>query len=149
MRDSPWGKEKRLSKWVGKIWGVQKWRCPRTCSIYRYTTPVRPSKTQISLGMRPVRLESLLCAQWVAMDPSFLLADSEDTDHARLMPRLICLRWANRSFCWFCHSPLRNHVKGEAHGQYHPIAIIVTEKIYFNLLNLFLFYFLQTDAKLH
>ena len=31
--------------------------------------PVRPAKTQISLGIRPVWSESSLCAQWVAKDP--------------------------------------------------------------------------------
>ena len=31
---------------------------------------VRPAKTQISLGIRPVRSESSLCAQWIAKDPS-------------------------------------------------------------------------------
>ena len=41
---------------------------------------VRPAKTQISLGIRPVCSESSLCAQWVAKDPSFLHADSEDSD---------------------------------------------------------------------
>ena len=39
---------------------------------------VRPAKTQISLGIRPVWSESLLCAQWVAKDPNCLPADSED-----------------------------------------------------------------------
>ena len=38
---------------------------------------VRPAKTQISLGMCLVWSEPSLCAQWVAKDPSFLLADSE------------------------------------------------------------------------
>ena len=47
---------------------------------------VRPSKTQVSLGIRP---ESSLCAQWVAKDPSFLRADSEDSDQTERMPRLI------------------------------------------------------------
>ena len=50
---------------------------------------VRPAKTQISLGIRPVWSESSLCAQWVAKDPSFLLADSEDSDQTGRMPRLI------------------------------------------------------------
>ena len=50
---------------------------------------VRPAKTQISLGIRPVWSESLLCAQWVAKDPSFLHADSEDSDQTGQMPRLI------------------------------------------------------------
>ena len=43
-------------------------------------TTVRPAKTQISLGIRPVWAESSLCAQWVAKYPSFLHADSEDSD---------------------------------------------------------------------
>ena len=39
---------------------------------------VRTAKTQISLGIYPVLSESSPCAQWVAKDPSFLHADSED-----------------------------------------------------------------------
>ena len=50
---------------------------------------VRPAKTQISLGIRPVWSESSLCAQWVAKDLSFLHADSEDSDQTGRMPRLI------------------------------------------------------------
>ena len=50
---------------------------------------VRPAKTQISLGIRPVRSEASLCAQCVAKDPSFLQADSEDSDQTGWMPRLI------------------------------------------------------------
>ena len=33
--------------------------------------------------------ESSLCAQWVAKDPSFRYADSEDSDQTGRMPRLI------------------------------------------------------------
>ena len=50
---------------------------------------VRPAKTQISLGIRPVWSESALCAQWVAKDPSFLHADSKESDQTGWMPRLI------------------------------------------------------------
>ena len=50
---------------------------------------VRPAKTQISLGIRPVWSESSLCAQWVAKDPSFFHADSEDSEQTGRMPRLI------------------------------------------------------------
>ena len=50
---------------------------------------VCPAKTQISLGIRPVWSESSLCAQWVAKDPSFLHADSKDSDQTGRMPRLI------------------------------------------------------------
>ena len=48
---------------------------------------VCPAKTQISLGLCPVWSESSLGAQWV--DPSFLHADSEDSDQTGRMPRLI------------------------------------------------------------
>ena len=50
---------------------------------------VRPAKTHISLDIRPIWSESSLCAQWVAKDPSFLHADSEDSDQTGRMPRLI------------------------------------------------------------
>ena len=50
---------------------------------------VRPAKTQISLGIRPVWSESSLCAQWVAKDPRFLHAYIEDSDQTGRMPRLI------------------------------------------------------------
>ena len=50
---------------------------------------VRPAKTQISLGIRPVWSESSQCAQWVAEDPLFLHADSEDSDQTGRMSRLI------------------------------------------------------------
>ena len=50
---------------------------------------VRPAKTQISLGICPVWSESSLCTHWVAKDPSFIHADSEDSDQTRRIPRLI------------------------------------------------------------
>ena len=53
--------------------------------------PLRPAKTQISVGVRPVWSESSQCAQWVAKDPMFLHADSEDFDQTGRMPRLICV----------------------------------------------------------
>ena len=58
---------------------------------------MRPAKTQISLGIRPVWSESSLCAQWVAKGPSFLHADSEDSDQTGRMPRLIWV-FAGRPF---------------------------------------------------
>ena len=48
---------------------------------------VRPAKTRINLGIRPVWSESSLCAQWVAKDTKFL--DSEDSDQPGRIPRLI------------------------------------------------------------
>ena len=50
---------------------------------------VLPAMTKISLRTRPVWSESSLCAQWVSKDPSFLHADSEDSDPTGRMPRLI------------------------------------------------------------
>ena len=50
---------------------------------------MHPAKTHISLGIRPIWSESSLCTQWVAKDPSFLHADSEDSDQTGRMPRLI------------------------------------------------------------
>ena len=41
-----------------------------------------------------------MCAQ----QRSAWASASEDSDQTVWMPRLIrCLRWAHRSFCWFCH----------------------------------------------
>ena len=61
---------------------------------------VRPAKTQISLGIRPVWSESSLCAQWVAKGPSFLHVDSEDSDQTGRMPRLIWV-FAGRTLTLF------------------------------------------------
>ena len=75
-------------------------KCYFLCQFLKYRTKeprhdktnkmgVRPAKTQISLGIRPVWSESSLCASWVAKDTSFLHADSEDSDQTGRMPRLI------------------------------------------------------------
>ena len=50
---------------------------------------VRQAKTEISLGIRPVWSESSLCAEWIAKGPSFLHADSEDSDQTGRIPSLI------------------------------------------------------------
>ena len=55
---------------------------------------VRPAKTQISMGICPVWSESSLCAQWVAKDPSFLHADSKDSDQTGGDAQ------AGQSLCW-------------------------------------------------
>ena len=64
---------------------------------------VRPVKTQISLGIRPVWSGSSLCAQWVAKDLNFLHADSEDTDQTGRMPRLIWVFAGRTLILLFCH----------------------------------------------
>ena len=47
------------------------------------------AKARVSLGIRPVWSESSLCAQWVAKDPRFHHADSEDSDQTGRTSRLI------------------------------------------------------------
>ena len=53
--------------------------------------------------------QSSLCGQRVAKDPSFLHADSEDSDQTERMSRLIWVFAAHLSslgaqpHCWFCH----------------------------------------------
>ena len=64
---------------------------------------VRPAKTQISLGIRPVWSESSLCAQWIANDPRVFHADSEDSDQTGRMPRLICVSAGRTVIFWFFH----------------------------------------------
>ena len=49
---------------------------------------VRPAKTQISLGIRPVWLVFAVRST-VDTEPSFLHADSEDSDQTGRMPRMI------------------------------------------------------------
>ena len=54
---------------------------------------VRPAKTQISLGFRPVWSESSLCAQWVAKDPSVYHADRLIWVFAGRIVILLVLSW--------------------------------------------------------
>ena len=50
-----------------------------------------------------IRETSPLCAQWVAKDPRFLHADSENSDQTGDAQADLSLRWAHMPFCWFCH----------------------------------------------
>ena len=59
------------------------------------------AKTRISLGIHPVWPESSLCAQWVAKDPSFLHADSEDWWDWADAKADLSLRWAHTHFVGF------------------------------------------------
>ena len=79
---------------------------------------VRPAKTQISLDIRPVWSEISLCAQWVAKDPSFLHADSEDSDQTGWADAQadLSLRWAHSHFVGFVMSWLIFQK-----GQYFPL----------------------------
>ena len=82
---------------------------PENCPRYDKTNnvAVRPAKTHIGLGIRPVWSEPSLCAQWVAKDPSFLHADSEDSD--------LSLRWAHNHLVGFVMS-LLIYIKSQKMG---------------------------------
>ena len=83
---------------------------------------VRPAKSQISLGIRPVWSVSSLCTQWIAKDTSFLHADSEDSDQTGRMPRLswvfagrtatlLVLSWGGSFGLFLCRTcKLQHHV---------------------------------------
>ena len=86
---------------------------------------VRPAKTQVSLGIRPVWSESSLCAQWVAKDPSFLYADSEDWSDWADARTDLSLRWAHMPFCGFCHEAAHLSHRRTAKTQNRPIRTIV------------------------
>ena len=63
--------------------------------------PVRPAKTQISLGIHPVWSVFAMPA-WVAKEPRFLHGNSKDwSDYAQAD---LSLRWVHKSFCWLCHA---------------------------------------------
>ena len=67
---------------------------------------VHPAKTWISLGIRPVWSESLLCTHWVAKDPRFLHEDSEDSDQTGRCPGWPESSLDAHSLCWFVMSRL-------------------------------------------
>ena len=52
---------------------------------------------------RPFWSESSLQAQWVAKDPRFLHANSEDWSDWAGAQSGPSLRWAHMPLCWFCH----------------------------------------------
>ena len=77
------------SAWIYIVWPDLPVRIFEPTHIKANRMTVHPAKTQISLGIYPVWSESSLCAQFVAKDPSFLHADSNDSDQTGQMPRLI------------------------------------------------------------
>ena len=87
---------------------------------------VRPAKTWISLGIRPVWSESSLSAWRKLGSLTTHLAYREDwSDWADAQADLSC-RWAHMPLCWFCHevaqTVYRNIWKIRTPGQ---IAVII------------------------
>ena len=83
---------------------------------------VRPAKTQISLGISPV---SSLSTQWVAKDPSFLHADSEDSDQTGRCPGWSESLLGAQSLYWFCHVTTHHHL-----SHYHSVSEPVLQMYY-------------------
>ena len=69
----------------------------------KLTKWLRPAKTQISLGFRPVWSESPLSAWRKLGSLATHWAHSEDSDQTGRMPRLIWVSLGAHSVCWFCH----------------------------------------------
>ena len=76
------------ARWF-KIWQGHRYGDNNDWQVSHCTTnkiTVCPAKSRISLGICPVWSESSLCAEWVAKGPSFLHADSKDSDQTGRMP---------------------------------------------------------------
>ena len=59
------------------------------CLSHVRTNEPQHDKTNKMTCVSPQSDQSSLCAQWVAKDQSFLVADSEDSNQTRRIPRLI------------------------------------------------------------
>ena len=87
-------------------------RCTNVFEPQHYKTnkmSVRPTKTQIILGIHPVWSESSLCTQWVVKNPSFLHANSEDWSDwadAKFYLTDLSLHWAHSHVVGFVKSRL-------------------------------------------
>ena len=65
---------------------------------------VRPAKTQINLGIRPVWSEFSLSTWEKLKSLAIIRAHSEASDQTGWMSKTdLSLRWAQMSFCWFYH----------------------------------------------
>ena len=72
--------------------------------------------TKWECAQQRLRSESLLCAQWVAKDPTFLHADSEDSDQIEWLPRLIWF-FAGRTAILLvlsCRGSINFHIQGDS-----------------------------------
>ena len=98
-----WGEMYSYSFTSGKTYLViQTWRIIKWATTWQnQQSDVRPAKTQISLGIRPVWSESSLSAWRKLRSLAIHSAHSEESDQTGRMLRLICLRWAHTHFVSF------------------------------------------------
>ena len=95
-----------------------------------------PSFDSDQPGHPPSLFRVFACAQWVAKDPSFLHADSEDWSDLADAQADLSLRWAHMPFCWFCHEAAHlsfeiwNHCVKHGNSQMHYHLIGFSIKIF-------------------
>ena len=82
------------------------WLLSRDIKKRKKQNECAPSEDSDQPGIRLVWSESSLCAQWVAKDPSFLHADSEDSDQTADAQADLSLHWAHSHFVGFVMSRL-------------------------------------------
>ena len=92
-------------------------------------------QTHISLGIHPVRSESLLYTHWVAQDPGFLHVNSNDSDQTGQMPSLIWVfagrtgyfvGFVMRLFKWTCPIFQNRRIRTSGLNQFKPCNNIMT-----------------------
>ena len=93
---------------------------------------VRPAKTQISLGIRPIWSESSLSA-WRNLGPlASHWAHSEDWSDCADAQTDLSLRWAHMSFYWFCHEVAQLSFPDYYTYYYFNIAVVNLDANYLN-----------------
>ena len=86
-------------------------------SVCSMTNEYEPWHDKSNKCIHPVWSEPSLCAHWVAKDPSFLHADSKDSDQTGRMPRLIWV-FAGRTCHFLCFVMRRlNYLNGLSSSQ--------------------------------
>ena len=123
--NATFSKEKKKIQY-GELLGLRADCKMSLCMTKPTKWPVRPAKTQIILGIRPVWSESLLYALWVAKDPNLLQADSEDSDQTRPMPRLICIFTGCKGHSvFFCRAAAQMFLHNSIYlFAYHVLSLI-------------------------
>ena len=82
----------------------QTWRAKWAAVWQNQQNDMCVQQRQISLDIHPIWSEFLLSAWKSNGSLATQWGHSEDSDQTGQNPRLICLRWAHMSVCWFCHA---------------------------------------------
>ena len=78
-------------------------RCFKICELQLdKSNKMMCAKRNLRSAWASAQSDQFLCAQWVAKNPRFFHADSEDWSEWADAQADLSLRWTHRSFCWFC-----------------------------------------------